>query len=308
MINYKEIEPQLFDRWPEFIRSVTGYEIPNLKGKGHQCPRCGGTDRAHFRIKNGRAVLFCRGACGTADSAYGTNTMTPPEHLIMDMAGLSFAELVSAAADFVGYMPAERNKPKPQKAAYVRPELAALNAAAVPIKPVTESSGRQVAVDSYFAARFAVKLESLFEIGGIESVPLFDANTLLVDAYLQLDNRGRQRVIGNKTHDRLFHLIGEKVADKMPIYCTSFSVGMVLHRYTGRQVYFSPAAKLWDDKKFDGVMLPYGTYESFERASLAFCDTAFYYPANPSCFEFDGKILKITLDKINDFLNMVECA
>lgn len=96
MIDYKQIEPYLTDRWEEIL-GLYGIEIPKMRGKNsinHPCPCCGGKDRAHWREENGRLALYCRNCA--ADS------MKSPENVIMECTGISFGELVKNLNEFLG--------------------------------------------------------------------------------------------------------------------------------------------------------------------------------------------------------------
>lgn len=101
----QDIEPHMRGQWNGFIAQEIGIEPVTEgrgKGKGHECPICGGNDRAHFREKDGRVFLFCRGACGNTNSTWGSNTCATPEYLCMTAGGYDFPSLVDRCADWLG--------------------------------------------------------------------------------------------------------------------------------------------------------------------------------------------------------------
>lgn len=111
-LDYADIEPQMRGQWHGFILQETGVEpVTEGKGKGigKPCPICGGSDRAHFKEKDGRVFLFCRGACGNTNSTWGNNTCATPEHLCMEVGGYDFPTLVERCADWLGIQREERN-------------------------------------------------------------------------------------------------------------------------------------------------------------------------------------------------------
>lgn len=100
-----DIEPQMRGQWQAFIANEIGFEPITEgrgKGKGHECPICGGKDRAHFKEKDGRVFLFCRGACGNKNSTWGSNTCSTPEYVCMTVRGYDFPTLVERCADWLG--------------------------------------------------------------------------------------------------------------------------------------------------------------------------------------------------------------
>ena len=104
-LDYADIEPQMRGQWHGFILQETGIEpITEGKGKGlgRPCPICGGSDRAHFKEKDGRVFLFCRGACGNTNSTWGNNTCATPEYVCMEVGGYDFPTLVERCADWLG--------------------------------------------------------------------------------------------------------------------------------------------------------------------------------------------------------------
>lgn len=112
-LDYTEIEPRMRGEWHAFIAHETGVEpITEGKGKGigKPCPICGGNDRAHFKEKDGRVFLFCRGACGNTNSTWGSNTCSTPEHLCMTLGNYDFPELVRRCADWLGIHHGESNR------------------------------------------------------------------------------------------------------------------------------------------------------------------------------------------------------
>lgn len=102
-MDYVELEPMMRGQWREFILAKCGVDTEQKKkGVGHECPVCGGKDRAHFREQDGRVFLFCRGACGNANSTWGQNTCTTPEELCQRLNGWDFRELVEEVSNWVG--------------------------------------------------------------------------------------------------------------------------------------------------------------------------------------------------------------
>lgn len=100
-----DIEPKMRGQWHAFISNEIGFEPITEgrgKGKGHECPICGGKDRAHFKEKDGRVFLFCRGACGNKNSTWGNNTCSTPEYLCMTVGGYDFPTFVERCADWLG--------------------------------------------------------------------------------------------------------------------------------------------------------------------------------------------------------------
>lgn len=89
-------------QWREFILAKCGIDTEQKKkGVGHECPVCGGKDRAHFKEQDGRVFLFCRGACGNANSTWGSNTCTTPEELCQRINGWSFPDFVDEVCDWL---------------------------------------------------------------------------------------------------------------------------------------------------------------------------------------------------------------
>ena len=106
-----DIEPHMRGQWHGFIAQEVGVEPITEgrgKGKGQPCPLCGGVDRAHFKEKDGRVFLFCRGACGNTNSTWGHNTCSTPEYLCMTFGGYDFPSLVDRCADWLGIQRQEK--------------------------------------------------------------------------------------------------------------------------------------------------------------------------------------------------------
>lgn len=113
-----DIEPRMRGQWHAFLANEIGFEPITEgrgKGKGHECPICGGKDRAHFKEKDGRVFLFCRGACGNANSTWGNNTCSTPEYLCMTVGGYDFQTLVERCADWLGIDRPNARQDKPVK-------------------------------------------------------------------------------------------------------------------------------------------------------------------------------------------------
>jgi len=294
MIHYQDLERQLRGAWPQFIQSCTGYEIPHFKGKGHECPRCGGNDRAHWRNKDGRVGLFCRAACGHADSAYGSSTMTTPEQFIMDYCGWDFNELVSAAAQFLNVVP--DNHSKKSKASTMRADLKAVIAKASPLKWQ----------DSWLCGRYRIKPDELYMIDCVESVPLFGSWSGNVEAFLQVAGYGRQRVLGCNSSDGLYSIIG--APSERSVYFTNVTAAWVYHISTGEQCVFSSTPKHYKKSGCQAAFVKDGEYKTLESATSAYGVSNYIFPLNPSFFEFDRKTKELNHDQLCEFLTGVECG
>ena len=294
MNDYQDLERKLRGAWPQFIQSCTGYEIPGFKGKGHQCPRCGGNDRAHWRQKEGRIGLFCRAACGHADSAYGSNTMTTPEQFIMDYCGWDFVELVRAAEQFLNVAP--QNNSKKSKEPAIRADLKAVIAKAVPLKWQ----------DSWLCGRFMIQPDELYMVDGIESFPLFGSWSGNVEAFLQVAGYGKHRVIGNLSADGLYQIIGSKT--ERSVFFTNITASWVYHKATGQQCVFSPTPKHYKKSGCSAAFVKDGCYETLIAAVSAYGVSSYIYPENPSFFEFDRKYKELDHDQLCAFLTGVECG
>ena len=102
MANYKDVEPELSGMWQEFLITY-GIFVDDFKGmntKNGPCPLCGGSDRAHWRRQGGRVALYCRGCTD--------GSMKSSEDVIMDLANITFNELVDDMASFVNHVPVEQ--------------------------------------------------------------------------------------------------------------------------------------------------------------------------------------------------------
>lgn len=94
-MDYRELEPQLAGMWQAIMEDY-GIAFPKWQGKNTKngpCPLCGGTDRAHFRMTEGRISLFCRHCAA--------DNMKSPEQIIMEYSGISFADLVKELSQYV---------------------------------------------------------------------------------------------------------------------------------------------------------------------------------------------------------------
>lgn len=294
MNNYQDIERQLRGSWPAFIQNCTGYQIPGFNSKGHSCPRCGGNDRAHWRLKDGRVGLFCRAACGTADSAYGSNTMTTPEQFIMDFNGWEFPDLCRAAEQWLNIAP--DNHPKKSKGRAIRADLKAVIAKASLLKWH----------DSWLCGRFMIKPDELYMIDGVESFPLIGAWSENTEAFLQVAGYGRQRVIGSMSADGLYCVIG-KPADRK-VFFTNMAAAWVYHGVTGGQCVFSPRPDYYKKSGCSAAFVKDGSYETLSAAVSAYGVSSYIYPVNPSFYEFDKKHDELNHDQLCDFLTGVECG
>lgn len=294
MSEYSEIERQLRGAWPQFIQSCTGYEIPGFKGKGHACPRCGGNDRAHWKQKDGRVGLFCRGACGNADSAYGSNTMTTPEQFIMDCCGWEFSELARAAEQFLNIVPVKHSKKS--KEPTMRADLKVVIAKASPLKWH----------DSWLCGRFMIKPDELYMIDGVESFPLFGSWSGNVEAFLQVAGYGRQRVTGCMSKDGLYLVIGKPT--ERQVFFTNMTAALVYHKATGEQCVFSPTPSYYKKSGCTAAFVKDGEYETLDAATSFYGVSNYIYPLNPSFFEFDRKTKELDHDQLCEFLTGVECG
>lgn len=95
-MDYKELEQIFIGQWDEVLKSF-GVVVPQMKGKNsinHPCPLCGGDDRAHWRLTEGRLSLYCRNCTG--------DTMKSVENVIMEYNNLTFAELCKELSALAG--------------------------------------------------------------------------------------------------------------------------------------------------------------------------------------------------------------
>lgn len=294
MSDYQDIERMLRGCWPDFIASATGYQIPGFKGAGHPCPQCGGNDRAHWRQKDGRVGLFCRGACGHADSAYGSNTMTTPEQFIMDYCGWSFAEFAAQAEQYLNIAP--RNNPKKSKEPVMRSDLKAIVQKATPYKWQ----------ESWLCGRFMIKPDELYLIDGIESFPLIGEWSGKLEAFLQVAGYGKHRVLGSMSADGLYCVIGSLTRRK--VFFTNIAAAWIYHNATGEQCVFSASHKHYKKSACSAAFVKDGDYETLYNASFAYGVSSYIYPINPTFYEFDRKHAEINHDQLCDFLTGVECG
>lgn len=98
MTNYQDIEPKLAGMWEE-IFTAYGIDLPKWQGKNTKngsCPLCGGTDRAHFRMTEGRISLYCRHCAA--------DRMKSAEEVLMEYSGMDFHQMVMELAQFVGHV------------------------------------------------------------------------------------------------------------------------------------------------------------------------------------------------------------
>lgn len=98
MIDYKDIEPRLAGMWEE-IFAAYGIDLPKWQGKNTKnapCPLCGGDDRAHFRMTEGRVSLFCRHCAA--------DRMKSAEEVLMEYSGMEFHDMVRELAQFAGHV------------------------------------------------------------------------------------------------------------------------------------------------------------------------------------------------------------
>ena len=294
MIEYSEIERQLRGSWPAFIQSCTGYQIPSFNKKGHPCRRCGGNDRAHWRLKDGRVGLFCRAACGTSDSAYGSNTMTTPEQFILDYNGWDFPELCRAAEQWLNIAPEKHFKKSKEPA--IRADLKAFIEKASPLNWY----------DSWLCGRFMIKPDELYLIDGIESFPLIGGWSGKVEAFLQVAGYGKQRVVGSMSADGLYCVIGRPT--ERSVFFTNITAAWVYHQSTGEQCIFSPTPKHYKKSDCKAAFVKDGDYETLIAAVSAYGVSSYIYPKNPSFYEFDKKHVELNHDQLCEFLTGVECG
>lgn len=292
MADYTDLEPMLRGQWPEFITSVTGYSIPHFKGTGHECPQCGGDDRAHWRQRDGRVALFCRGACGTSDSAYGSNTMTPCEQFVMQHNGWSFNELCQAAADFLRVSPKDSKKSKNQQ---MSQEL----------KNVIASAKHLRWQDSEYCSRYACAIEPLYDIGGFPSVPLVDFENGETKAFLIIGGYGKQKVVGAAFTERLCYVIGKSKGGDC-IFFTNITAAFIFHKKTGLQCLFSPSYKLFKKTNCNAVFVKDGNYETLIKAVSAYGVTEYIWPLNDENFEFENECEWLDHDQLCERLTEVE--
>lgn len=294
MTDYQELERMLRGSWPAFIRECTGYEIQKFNKGGHPCPQCGGNDRAHWRLKDGRVGLFCRAACGASDSAYGSNTMTTPEQFIMDYNGWDFPALCRAAEQFLNVVP--NNSSNKSKERTVRADLKAVIDKASPIKWH----------ESWLAGRFMIKPDELFMIDGIESVPIIGEWSERTEAFLQIAGYGKQRVIGSMSATGLYAVIGSLT--KRKVFFTNYCAAWVYHHVTGEQCIFSPLPGYFKKSGCSAVFVKNGEYDTLDKASGFYGVTNYIYPVKPSFFEFDKKLVEVNHDQLCALLTGVECG
>lgn len=294
MNNYQDMERQLRGSWAAFIKECTGYEIPGFNSKGHSCPRCGGHDRAHWREKDGRIGLFCRAACGNADSAYGSNTMTTPEQFIIDNNGWDFPEFCRAAERWLNIAP--DNNSKKSKEPTIRADLKAVIQRARPLQWQ----------ESALCGRFMIKPDELYVIDNIEAFPLVGSWSGNVEAFLQVAGYAKHRVIGLMSKDGLFCIIGKPSQRK--VFFTNITAAWVYNKQTGEQCVFSPTPKHYKKSGCTAAFVKDDSYETLDLATSAYGVSSYIYPINPSFYEFDKKHAELNHAQLCEFLTGVECG
>lgn len=100
---WKDVERYANGNW-DAILTYHGFEVRKMNQNG-PCPLCGGHDRQHFFIRDGRILSYCRGQCGNSGPDREVST---PEHLIMQRNNWSFPEMVRSVARFLQVTPSEK--------------------------------------------------------------------------------------------------------------------------------------------------------------------------------------------------------
>src|SRR5262245_33029533 len=103
-LSAEEIKAAVSSRWLEILASVAGIPGELLDGKGHPCPKCGGTDRFSLIDETAGAVL-CR-KCFFKQNGDGLSA-------VAWMCGCDFPEAIKRVASFLGLSPTATNgKPR----------------------------------------------------------------------------------------------------------------------------------------------------------------------------------------------------
>ena len=103
-LSAEDVKAAASGRWLEILTSVAGIPSELLDGKGHPCPKCGGTDRFSLIDETAGAVL-CR-KCFAKQNGDGLAA-------VVWMCGCDFPEAIRKVADFLGISAATTNgKPR----------------------------------------------------------------------------------------------------------------------------------------------------------------------------------------------------
>lgn len=102
-IDYKDVSRAANGLWDAILPAL-GVELRKLDKNG-PCILCGGNDRAHFFERQGRIMNYCRHGCGNSGDG---NCVSSPEHLLMEVNGWTFPQMVNAVADFLNVTPQEQ--------------------------------------------------------------------------------------------------------------------------------------------------------------------------------------------------------
>lgn len=96
--DWQTVQQAALGQWPELLQA---FGVPfRPKEKAGPCPRCGGTDRAHMKQREGRVMLYCR-HCGTH---WG-------DELLLELAfGGDFNRMCNELGEWLHCQPAERQQ------------------------------------------------------------------------------------------------------------------------------------------------------------------------------------------------------
>jgi hypothetical protein len=103
-LSAEDVKAAASGRWLEILTSVAGIPAEALDGKGHPCPKCGGTDRFSF-IDNTAGAVLCR-KCFSKQNGDGLAA-------VAWMCGCDFPYAIKKVAGFLGLSPTATNgKPR----------------------------------------------------------------------------------------------------------------------------------------------------------------------------------------------------
>lgn len=106
--DWKDVAQRAMGMWPDILES---YGIPfKPRQKNLPCPVCGGNDRAHYKMQDGKVLLHCRQAAGHDPNMWG-------DEILLELAfGGDFSSMVNEIGRYVGAMPEERRQHVKRKA------------------------------------------------------------------------------------------------------------------------------------------------------------------------------------------------
>lgn len=227
MIDYKDLEPHLRGLWHDIFASI-GVTIPKMRGANsanHACPLCGGDDRAHWRLQDGRLSLYCRHCAADA--------MHSPESVYMQLTGQSFGDMCKALAAYVNHVPLEvRANIAKASSAKAAPsyyadcsesdiEAALAKCQEVPLTPLT--------------LRYGIGADGLLMNAKQETVCVIEREGKRVGLAVIGDDE-KVRFLGGKQPQYGVTLVGARRKGKPVYMCASWVDAHIVHMLTGAQV------------------------------------------------------------------------